>query len=70
MTIAIIDIQYPNGMQAIRIPKDMHINDDKVYLKKVGNTIQIIPYHSAWQSLIDSLQHFTPDFMETRNQPQ
>jgi len=69
MRIATIDITRTNGEQAISIPNDMRINDDKVYLKKIGNIIHIIPYHSAWQNLIDSTTLFTQDFMETRNQP-
>jgi len=69
MRIATINITRTNGEQAISIPNDMRINDDKVYLKKIGNTIHIIPYHSAWQNLIDSTTLFTQDFMETRNQP-
>ncbi len=64
-----IDIKNIKGTQAIRIPKQMEIDDDKVYLKKVGNAIYIIPYHNPWQNLIDSIDSFTPDFMEDRNQP-
>lgn len=67
MRIATIDIIETNGEQAINIPDDMKINDDKVYLKKIGNTLHIIPYHNAWQNLIDSTTLFTKDFMETRN---
>ncbi len=69
MRIATIDISQSNGEQAINIPSDMRINDDKVYLKKIGNTLHIIPYHNAWQNLIDSTELFTSDFMENRNQP-
>ncbi|MBU0488444.1 MAG: AbrB/MazE/SpoVT family DNA-binding domain-containing protein [Bacteroidetes bacterium] len=57
------------GLQAIRIPRRMRIDDDKVYLKKVGNSIFIIPFHAPWQNLIDSLVFFTPDFMADREQP-
>lgn len=64
-----IDIKNKKGIQAIRIPKQMKINDDKVYLKKVGNAIHIIPFHNPWQNLIDSLDSFTSDFMGTREQP-
>lgn len=55
--------------QAINIPKEMEIKDDKVYVKKIGNSLQIIPFHSAWQNLIDSLDNFTDDFMDSRQQP-
>jgi antitoxin VapB len=56
------------GAQAIRIPKWMKINDDKVYIKKVGNSLFIIPFHNPWQNMIDSLDSFTSDFMENRDQ--
>ena len=69
MGIETIDIKSNRGVQAIRIPKKMRIDDDKVYLKKVGNTIYIIPYHKPWQNLIESTASFTADFMEERNQP-
>ncbi len=69
MGIATIDIKNNKGSQAIRIPKQMRINDDKVYLKNVGNTLYLIPYHSPWQNLIDSTDFFTADFMDERDQP-
>lgn len=68
MEIATIDINSSSGNQTINIPADFKINDDKVYLKKIGNTLQLIPYHHAWQNMFDSIQEFTPDFMSDRNQ--
>jgi antitoxin VapB len=64
-----IDIKNKKGIQAIRIPKRLQINDDKVYLKKVGNALYIIPFHNPWQNLIESLDSFTSDFMDNREQP-
>jgi len=69
MGIETIDIKNNNGTQAIRIPKKMRINDDKVYLKQVGNTLYIIPFHSPWQNMIESTDSFTSDFMDERCQP-
>jgi len=69
MGIETIDIKNNKGAQAIRIPKKMRINDDKVYLKKVGNTLYIIPYHDPWRNLIESTESFTTDFMNDRKQP-
>ena len=65
-----IDIKTKRGFQAIRIPKQMQIDDDKVYLKKVGNAIYIIPYNKPWQNLFGSLDSFTSDFMDERDQPE
>ena len=69
MGIETIEIKNNKGAQAIRIPKKMRINDDKVYLKKVGNTLYVIPYHSPWHNLIESTDSFKSDFMDERNQP-
>jgi len=63
-----IDIKNKKGGQAIKIPKRMQIDDDKVYLKQVGNAIYIIPFHNPWQNLIESLDSFTSDFMDNREQ--
>ena len=69
MKFETIDIQNKEGGQAIEIPESFKIDDSKVYIKKRGNCLYIIPYHQPWQSLLDSLQQFSPDFMEERNQP-
>lgn len=69
MKIEIVEIQNEEGMQAIPLPKDFVIDDDKVYLKKTGNIISIIPYHQPYENFFDSLSQFSDDFMENRNQP-
>jgi antitoxin VapB len=63
-----ISIENKEGAQGIQIPEEMRIDDDKVYLKQVGNSLYIIPYHQPWQNLIDSLGSFTDDFMDDREQ--
>ncbi|HEV2831767.1 MAG TPA: hypothetical protein VGW31_07285, partial [Hanamia sp.] len=60
MKFETVDIQNNKGEQAIRIPESLKIDDSKVYVKKMGNCLYIIPYHQPWQSLIDSLQQFSP----------
>jgi antitoxin VapB len=69
MSIEAVRIQNLEGSQAINIPDNLKINDDKVYIKKIGNVLYLIPFHNPWQNLIDSLSEFTPDYMENRNQP-
>lgn len=65
-----VTVKNKKGIQAIRIPKNMHIDDDKVYVKKVGNALYVIPFHNPWQNLIDSVDAFTSDFMDDRTQPE
>lgn len=61
---------FQNGQsQAVRLPKEFRFDDDHVYVKKSGNVVILIPAHDSWQSLIDSLDKFTDDFMSVRKQP-
>ena len=69
MNVEAVNIQDLQGTQAINIPPSLKINDDKVYIKKIGNVLYLIPFHNPWQNLVDSLGEFTSDFMEDRNQP-
>ena len=71
MAFETIDIKnHPStGGQLIRIPDKLKINDDKVYLKRIGSSLYIIPFHNPWENLIESLDTFTPDFMTKREQP-
>lgn len=70
MPLITIDIQELHDHQEISIPKDFRIDDNKAYIKKVGNVLYIIPYHNPWDSMINSLDQFTSDFMEERSQPE
>lgn len=69
MAFETTEIQDVSGSQSIKIPDNLKINDDKVYLKKVGNVLYIIPFHNSWQNLIDSVNEFSQDFMDERQQP-
>lgn len=55
--------------QAIRLPKAYRFQGEFVYLKRVGNTLVLIPEDQAWDLLFESLDEFSDDFMEERNQP-
>lgn len=55
--------------QAIQLPEEVHFPGSQVYIKKVGNVVILIPEEDSWQSLIESLDLFTPDFMQDREQP-
>lgn len=60
---------FMNGRsQAVRLPKKYRFEGNQVYIKKVGDTVMLIPYQEPWQTLQDSLSMFSDDFMETRAQ--
>ena len=69
MAFETVDITNSSGTQSINLPGALIINDDKVYLKKLGNVIYIIPFHNPWQNFINSLSEFSSDFMNFRDQP-
>lgn len=61
---------FQNGKsQAVRLPKEYRFRGSKVYIKRMGNAIVLIPEHDSWQSMIESLTLFSDDFMEERVQP-
>lgn len=61
---------FQNGKsQAVRLPKEYRFKSDRVYLKKMGNAVILLPYGAPWQSLVDSLSLFSSDFMNERAQP-
>ena len=61
---------FANGRsQAVRLPKEFRFEGEEVFIKRVGEVVVLIPYHEPWQSLFDSLDQFSDDFMTDRNQP-
>lgn len=61
---------FQNGQsQAVRLPKEFRFKDDHVYVKKSGNVVILIPAKDSWESLFDSLDKFSDDFMTERKQP-
>ena len=61
---------FQNGKsQAVRLPKEFRFGSDRVYIKRIGNAVVLLPYQTPWESLLDSLSLFSADFMSERNQP-
>jgi len=61
---------FMNGRsQAVRLPKEFRFDGDEVFIKKVGDSVILIPYHTPWNTLVESLKLFSADFMEEREQP-
>ena len=56
--------------QAVRLPKDCRLPGTDVYVKKLLGMVMLIPKDDPWASLVNSLDHFTNDFMGTREQPE
>jgi len=56
--------------QAVRIPKEFHLDDDEVEIRRRGRTLVLEPRGRSWTPLFESLDKFTDDFFaEGRKQP-
>lgn len=61
---------FQNGQsQAVRLPKEYRFQGDRVYVKRLGEAVVLLPYHAPWSTLIASLDDFSDDFMDERGQP-
>jgi len=61
---------FQNGKsQAVRLPKEYRFKSDRVYIKRIGNAVVLLPYQMPWKTMLDSLSVFSADFMNERNQP-
>jgi len=61
---------FKNGQsQAVRLPKEYRMEGDQVFVKKVGNTIVLIPCADPWATFRASLDKFSDDFMKERGKP-
>ena len=61
---------FKNGQsQAVRLPKEFRFEDDEVFIKKTGSVVLLIPKRSSWDSLLNSLEKFSSDYMDERGQP-
>ena len=61
---------FKNGQsQAVRLPREFRIEGTEVYVKRSGNAVILIPMKNSWDSLTQSLDKFSDDFMVERVQP-
>lgn len=62
---------FQNGKSlAVRLPKEFRMEGKEVYINKIGNTVVLIPIQkNIWDEWEKSLNMFSKDFLEDRNQP-
>jgi antitoxin VapB len=61
---------FKNGRsQAVRLPKEFQFNGNDVFIKKINNIVMLFSKNDPWAPLINSLDQFSDDFIEERNQP-
>ena len=61
---------FKNGQsQAVRLPKEFRLPGREVNVRKIGQAVVLLPSKGGWESLIESLELFSADFMSERRQP-
>ncbi|HBE02200.1 MAG: hypothetical protein A2096_01255 [Spirochaetes bacterium GWF1_41_5] len=59
-----------NGQsQAVRLPKKYRFKCNEVYINKIDDAVILYPKKSAWRLFQQSLDKFSDDFLNERNQP-
>jgi len=54
---------FPNGSsQAVRLPKQFRFEGDRVFIRRMGDSVVLMPFHAPWRTLFDSLDQFSSDF--------
>ena len=61
---------FRNGhSQAVRLPKEFQFRGGEVRIRRVGRAVILLPGdETPYSSLLSSLDAFSPDFMEERDQ--
>ena len=70
-TLAEAKVFMTGRSQAVRLPKQYRVTGDSVYVKRLGNTILLLPKTGdRWAGLFAALDEFPRDFALERRQDQ
>jgi len=57
--------------QAVRLPKEYSVNDNELYIQKIGSAIILTSMKDPWDTFRNSLEKFSDDvFTNGREQPE
>ncbi|NET08888.1 MAG: AbrB/MazE/SpoVT family DNA-binding domain-containing protein [Merismopedia sp. SIO2A8] len=65
----IAQISTDGNHQIVILPEGFQLVGNEVYIKKMGTAIVLVNKENPWESLFNSLEQFSEDFMSTRDQP-
>ena len=61
---------FQNGQsEAVRLPKAFRFEGDRVFIRRLGDAVVLLPYRNPWDVMFASLELFSDDFLEERQQP-
>ena len=55
--------------QAVRLPKEFRFSEDEVLIKRVGDSVVLLPKSKAWSTLRTAVTGFEKGVRLERNQP-
>ena len=56
--------------QAVRLPKECRFTGNEVIVKKIGDTVMLLPKEKEWDVFLEGLNGFSEDiFSDGRKQP-
>ena len=56
---------FENGRsQAVRLPKEYRFDAREIAINRIGEIVMLIPKTNKWNSFIQAIDMFSPDFME------
>ena len=62
---------FQNGRsQAVRLPKEFRFTGSRVFVKRMGSAVVLLPEMDTWDVLFEACEEFSEDFMAERNQPE
>ena len=64
-----VKITKKGDSQSVNLPGGYQFNESDVYINKIDNIVILFSRKEPWSPLIMSLEKFSDDFMENRNQP-
>ncbi len=65
-----IKVERSGDRQFINIPAKYELKEKEVYIKKVGESLVILPKHKLTKDWFENLNNFSDDFMKDREQPE
>ncbi|MDA8335113.1 MAG: type II toxin-antitoxin system VapB family antitoxin [Peptococcaceae bacterium] len=61
---------FKNGnCQAVRLPREFRFEGDEVLIRRMGKAVVLLPKEDPWDTLVSSLDMFSDDYMDDRQQP-
>ncbi|KAF1081429.1 MAG: hypothetical protein GQF41_2235 [Candidatus Rifleibacterium amylolyticum] len=56
------------GSQCVRLPGELQLSGDKVFIQRHGDAILLVPCNKKWEVFLEGLSGFSSDFMQKNQQ--